>query len=107
VSAKRWGKVYKLLKVPSNIEGKHSNGNIAHRILSADESKTLLNLSINPPLMDWVYQHGDKISIEICYQSVFKDNYVVKRTGFQSNVERVINVETNGCDFGEEELFVQ
>ncbi len=104
---KTWGQVYELMKIPPNIESKQSNGNIAHRILSAGETKTILNLSSNLPLMEWVYRHGDKLNIEICYQSVFKDNYVVKRRGFKSNVERVFNLETDGCVFGEEELFVQ
>lgn len=105
--AKNWGQVYKLMKIPSNIESTHSNSNVSHQILSAGEIKSILNLALNPPLMEWFYQNGDKVSIEICYQSVFKDSYLVKRMGFKSNIERVFIEETNGCDFEEEELFVQ
>jgi len=106
-AVKNWKEVNNLIKLPANIERVYSNSYVSQRILSAGEQVTILNLEINQPLMEWFFQHGHKISFEICYQSVFKDSYIVKREGFQSNLERSINKETDGCIFEEEDLFIE
>lgn len=92
---------------PASISTKQSNGPIANQVFAAGEKVSMVNLSQNKPLMEWVFKHGDKIEIEICYESVYGDAFLVKRVGFQSNIEVSKTQKSAGCNFEDADLFLQ
>lgn len=105
MSVTDWEKVYNLMGLPDTITQVHNNSNISNKVLSANDSLLILDLSINPPLMQWVFAHGDKLTFEICYKSVFDDYWIVRRKGFQSNLELSTYEKVEGCSFKAQEQF--
>lgn len=106
-SVKKWGELYDLSGIPNTIEQVHSNSGISNRVFATGDIITMLNLSENKPLMEWIFKHGHKIEIEICYESVYGDAFLVKKAGFQSNREVSITQKSEGCNYNAADLFLE
>ena len=48
-----------------------------------------------------------KVKIEICYKSVFGDRWLVKRTGFKSNLEHTETAAIEACSTAEGKVFLE
>ncbi|MEM1123731.1 MAG: hypothetical protein AAGJ18_25055 [Bacteroidota bacterium] len=104
---KGWGELFKLFDPPDGVESTISNSGVSNQVFAAGERKVIINLSQNKPLMEWFFQHSHQLKIEICYESVYGDAFLVKQTGFQTNLETNVTQKTDGCNFKTVELFLQ
>ncbi|MDT0540690.1 hypothetical protein [Croceitalea sp. P059] len=93
-----WNDFYKLIKVPDSISIGHGNDILFNRIISPNENFNLVDWSNNKDLMQYIYERADKITIEICYRSVYDDYWKVKRTGLKNNLEKNLIEKTSFCD---------
>ena len=105
--ATTWGEFYGLIPVPDSISSGHSNSTISNTVIATNEQVQLLNLSNNKALMQYLYEHADKFSLEICYKSVYDDYWQVTRNGFRENREQPRSIRVSGCSVNARELFTE
>jgi hypothetical protein len=106
-TARNWEDFYSLIQVPDSIVRAHTNSLIYNQVISANEQALLIDLSQNKPLMDWVFMHGDKFTIEICYKSVFDEYWKSERKGIKTNLEVANHEKIKGCGIESDELFME
>lgn len=106
-TSKNWNHFFELTKPPKNIELNRNNSTINGQVIAAGEEIRLVDFARNYPLRSWVYEHGDKISLQICYKSVFDDHWILERDGFKTNLEIPTKTQVEGCNFDAEELFME
>lgn len=106
-AASSWGKLFQLADIPDSIPSGVSNSTVMNSVIASNERVNMLNLSNNQQLMEFVYEHGDKISIEICYKSVYDDHWTVRRVGFRTNLEQPKTERVEACTANPEELFLE
>ncbi|MFD2587201.1 hypothetical protein ACFSQJ_09685 [Croceitalea marina] len=104
-SFENWNEFYKLLNVPDSIPLGHGNDILFNRIISPNENFNLIDWSVNKKLMQFIYDRADKISVKICYKSVYGDFWIVKRNGLQNNLEKNVNEKTDSCSLSDEVAF--
>lgn len=85
-AVKNWKEFYTEIKIPQNIPHSHTISKLSNQIISANEEFELIDWSSSKKMMQYIYNHADKISIEIYYRSVFNEFWVVKREGFNSGL---------------------
>lgn len=102
-----WGQFFQLAQVPDSIPSRMSNDKLDNSVLSANEDFMFVDLTINEPLMRWIYVRADKIKIDICYKSVFDEHWLISRSGFQTNVEITERQSVDSCSFKPEEVFIE
>ncbi|OUS00987.1 hypothetical protein A9Q86_09590 [Flavobacteriales bacterium 33_180_T64] len=95
-SIRNWNELYDLLEVPDTIRG-HSNDILYDKVIRPYEDWSLIDWTNNKQLMGYIYKNADKISIKICYKSVYNDSWQVERNGFKNNLEKNIRVKTKQC----------
>ncbi len=105
--SRNWHQLYKNTGIPDSISSAHSNSSVMNKVIASNEEVHMLTLSGNQELMKWVFQHGDKITMEICYRSVYDDHWIVRREGFQSNLEMTSSDKTEGCQVKAEDIFIE
>ena len=76
--AKDWGNLFSLTNLPDTVSGLVNNSTLSLGVLPAGQSRTILGLSINPPLMEHMGRIIDNegFTITICYRSVFDDYWL-------------------------------
>ena len=52
-----------------------------------------------------MYTIADKMTLTVCYKSVFDDLWTVERGGFKTNLEQSTYNKVTSCDIQPEELF--
>ncbi|MEM7381234.1 MAG: hypothetical protein AAF361_08555, partial [Bacteroidota bacterium] len=101
--AESWQEFFEIINIPDSLPVVYSSSNISERVLASNESLELIDWSNkrdynNSPLMEFIYERADKISVEICYSSIHGDLWKVKRVGFKSDLERQQRFEQTSCD---------
>ncbi|WP_152538647.1 hypothetical protein [Aquimarina macrocephali] len=86
VYIRSWADLFDKVNVPDSISTSISNKTIYNTVLSANENYYWLRLIHDPNLARWLYNHREKITIEICYRSVFKDYWLltVDKNGYNT-----------------------
>ncbi|MEM8765380.1 MAG: hypothetical protein AAGD88_16285 [Bacteroidota bacterium] len=109
-----WAEFYKVLQVPDSIVISQSTQNLHARVLAANESMSVVDWSTaegindNTELAMFIFNRGDKIKMEICYESIHGDTWKVTRSGFQSDLEELVRIQLEECGTQKEEkLFLQ
>ncbi|KAB1158334.1 hypothetical protein F7018_09125 [Tenacibaculum aiptasiae] len=102
-----WEEFYKVAKIPDTIVKRHGNDILLNRVIKPGEDFLLIDWSLNPLLMNYIYKYSDKISIRICYKSVFGDYWEVVRKGFKNNLEKSITTEVSNYKASEDILFLE
>ena len=92
-----WEELYNLMNVPDSIK-RHEINILLNRVIKPNEDFMLINWAGNRPLMNHIYPNSDKISITICFKSVFGDYWQVKRDGMKNNFEENITKQTGSCE---------
>ncbi len=105
--ARNWHNMYRIGNLPDSISGSHSNSSVMNKVIGTNEQVQMLKLSNNSELMSWVYERGDKITLEICYRSVYDDHWVVRREGFKSNLEMATSEKADACTVAPADIFVE
>ncbi|MCE7993431.1 MAG: hypothetical protein HEP71_15700 [Roseivirga sp.] len=106
-SSRNWHDLYKITGIPDSISSAHSNSSVMNKVIATNEEVRMLTLSNNSELMNWVFERGDKIVMEICYRSVYDDHWVVRRDGFKSNFEMTTSEKTDACQVAAEDIFIE
>ena len=99
------GDFYQKAALPDSIAGGHSNSTVMNKVIAANEEVTMLNLSNNRELMQYIYDRGVQFVLEICYRSVYDDHWLVRREGFHTNLEKIQTTRVDACQVKPEELF--
>ncbi|MEL6974193.1 MAG: hypothetical protein AAGL29_02230 [Bacteroidota bacterium] len=109
-----WAEFYEALQVPDSIVISQSTHNIHARVLAANESMSVIDWSTSEGINDntdlamFIFDRGDKIKMEICYQSIHGDTWKVTRHGFQSDLEELVRIQLKECENRKEQkLFLQ
>ena len=61
----------------------------------------------NDELISHIYSIADKIKIQICYESIHGDGWLVSRTGFKTDKELNKREVQKNCDFTQGEIFLE
>ncbi|WP_025666907.1 hypothetical protein [Aquimarina megaterium] len=98
-----WGDLFDKINVPDSISTSISNKTVYNTVLSANENYYWLRLIHDPNLARWLYNHREKITIEVCYRSVFKDYWLltVDKNGY--NTTRKLDIPE--CSLPSDEMF--
>lgn len=102
-----WDQLYELIEVPDSIFINHSYQNIYGYVMLPGEDFMLIDWSLSEELMQYVYDRAAKISIQVCYRSVYNDFWQVKRDGFYSDLEQNVRQEVEQCTFSGDSIFLQ
>lgn len=105
--ARNWHNMYRIGNLPDSISSSHSNSNVMNKVIGTNEQVQMLKLSNNPELMNWVFERGDKVVMEICYRSVYDDHWIVRREGFRSNLEMTTSEKVAACGVAPADIFVE
>ncbi|GAB5522462.1 MAG: hypothetical protein Roseis2KO_03340 [Roseivirga sp.] len=105
--ARNWHSMYRIGNLPDSISSAHSNSSVMNKVIATNEQVQMLKLSNNSELMRWVFERGDKITLEICYRSVYDDHWIVRREGFRTNLEMTSSEKAEGCRVAPEDIFVE
>ncbi|MEL6143435.1 MAG: hypothetical protein AAFU67_17660, partial [Bacteroidota bacterium] len=100
-----WSDFYRKANLPDSIRGTHSNSMIFDLIIPSNGTFTFVDWSHNKALREYLYSRADKISIKVCYKSVYGDYWTVERKGFKNNLEKNIRTKIEQCQFDTEVLF--
>ncbi|MEL6802556.1 MAG: hypothetical protein AAFO91_02085 [Bacteroidota bacterium] len=73
--AEDWWHLFELQGVPDTIETYITNSGFNGRILKIGETLKILDLSDNPNLAQFFMEHGEGISIDIYYESIYKEKW--------------------------------
>lgn len=95
--ASNWAHVYQLANVPDSILQQHFNDSVYDLIIPPNEEFKLIGWTGYPEIMNYMYEVSDKISIQLCYSSVYDDHWLVKREGMKTNLEKNIREKTDEC----------
>ena len=106
-AATNWSSFFRLTNLPDSISGSHSNTTVNNSVIAANDVVDMLNLKGNQPLMEYIYEHADQFSIEICYKSVYDDHWTVTRNGLRSNLEQPKTLKVAGCTVNAGEHFME
>lgn len=106
-ASRNWDDFYQKAVLPDSIAGGHSNSTVMNKVIAANEEVTMLNLSNNGELMQYIYDRGEQFVLEICYRSVYDDHWLVRREGFHTNLEQIQTTRVDGCQVKAEELFME
>ena len=104
---RNWNELYEVANRPDSVLLGHSNSSIMNKVVAPNEEINIIDLDGNASLRNFVFSLGDKISIDICYRSVYEDYWKVSRHGFQTNLEQAKTEKITGCSVAPEELFVE
>ena len=91
-----WAEFYKVLQVPDSIVTSQSTHNIHARVLAANGSMSVIDWSTSEGINDntdlamFIFDRGNKIKMEICYESIHGDTWKVTRNGFQSDLDELV-----------------
>lgn len=102
-----WDEFYELINVPNGMNIGHGNDILIGRVIPPNEEFGLINWNGNPEIMNFVYQLGHKINIEVCYKSVYGEYWTVKRNGLQTNLEKNEVTQSKACRKTNLKLFVE
>ena len=75
-SASDWWHLFKLQEVPDSIETYISNRSVNGQVIKIGEAVELLNLNDNIPLARAFYERSQDLSIEIYYESIYKEKWL-------------------------------
>ncbi|MBG6133026.1 hypothetical protein IWQ47_004262 [Aquimarina sp. EL_43] len=103
IYTRSWGDLFDKINVPDSISTSISNKIIYNAVLSANENYYWLRLIHDPNLARWLYNHREKITIEICYRSVFEDYWLltVDKNGYNTTKK----LDTPECPIPSGEMF--
>lgn len=93
--ARDWSDFMKKAGVADSLASTMSFENISNSVISEKEEVVVFDISMNPPVMDWLFERADRIEIEICYKSIFGDHWVARRKGFKTDVEERVNTKVD------------
>ena len=98
-----WLDLFAKTKLPDSISGAISNRSVYNSVLSANENFYWVQLINNPELTNWIYDRRDKITIEICYKSVFDDYWLltIDENGYNSTQK----LDTKKSPIPQDEMF--
>ena len=76
--AKNWEGLFKLMNLPDTVSTLKNDAPISSGVLPTGEFRTILGLSANQPLMEYVGRvvDNESFTITICYRSVFNDYWL-------------------------------
>ncbi|EZH74334.1 hypothetical protein ATO12_11220 [Aquimarina atlantica] len=101
---KDWWDLFRKVKVPDSINTGISNRGIYNSVISANESFYWMQLENDPRLRHWVYEKKEKITIEICYKSVFNDYWLFRKEGLNGTTV-IQKLDTPECPLPSDEMF--
>lgn len=101
---KDWQEFHEVIGVPDSVKINFSYSSIYGNIITPNEEFRLIDWSFNDPLMEYIQSKADKISISICYRSVFDEFWILEREGFKNFTKNNVNVSEN-CSFSADQLF--
>lgn len=103
VYTRSWGDLFDKINVPDSISTSISNKTVYNTVLSANENYYWLRLIHDPNLARWLYNHREKITIEVCYRSVFKDYWLltVDKNGYNTTKK----LDIHECSLPSDEMF--
>ena len=103
---KNWNELFQVLQKPDSIQTFLGTQTLNHKVITATETIKWLDIKSNSlPLMFFLHQHAQNISIEICYRSVFKDYWIVTRKGVAGGEEPTYR-QVDACTFAKAERFL-
>ncbi|MEM9328105.1 MAG: hypothetical protein AAGA85_20730 [Bacteroidota bacterium] len=74
-----WLELIALLGPPEDLSATRSASSLYQKVLSSGEEMAFLDLGQNEGLMQFLYEAGDRIKIEICYRSIYGERWLVTR----------------------------
>ena len=96
--AKNWKEFHALLNVPDSIlKIGYIKSSISNKVISPNESIKFVNWSGNKELINIVRKNSGKITVSICYKSVFNEFWNLERTGFDGVTKKVTYSEPEVC----------
>ncbi|WP_109851418.1 hypothetical protein [Aquimarina sp. AU58] len=101
---KDWWDLFSKAKVPDSISTGISNRGIYNSVISANESFYWMQLVHDLRLRHWMYERKEKITIEICYKSVFNDYWILHKEGLNGTTS-IQKLDTSKCPLPPEEMF--
>jgi len=106
-----WKEFYQQMNVPDSLLRSHSNENIRNQVLAANETLHFIKwestATYNHRFLPLLKKVSDKISISICYQSVYGDKWVVRRDGFLTDLEPNERSKQEACANTDTKEFIQ
>lgn len=70
-----WWDVFEAIGIPDSIDTFITNSNFNDRIIKIGETLEILNLNDNLPLAQAFYKNTEDLSIEIYYESIYKEKW--------------------------------
>jgi hypothetical protein len=101
---KDWSDLFNKAKVPDSISKGISNKGIYNSVISANESFYWVRLTNDPRLRLWIYERKEKITIEICYKSVFNDYWLLSKEVLNGTT-LIQKLDTPECPILPDEMF--
>ncbi len=73
--AKNWWHLFDIMEIPDSIERGINNSNFNNRVIKIGETFQIINLDDNLPLANAFFERGKGFSIEIYYESIYKEKW--------------------------------
>ncbi len=89
--ASDWWDLFDIQNIPDSINTGITNANFNDRIIKIGETLEILNLNDNLPLAQAFYERLDKLSLDIYYQSIYKETW-----RYQIGVADVSTIKVEG-----------
>lgn len=86
-AASNWWQLFKIQQIPDSIETYITNTAFNGRIIKIGETLELLNLDDNLPLATAFYNRLDSVSIDIYYESIYKEVWKYEAGGETTKME--------------------
>ncbi|WP_109301539.1 hypothetical protein [Aquimarina sp. AU474] len=99
-----WSDLLSKTQLPDSISNSMSNSSIYNSVLSANENFYWVQFKNDPELAKWMYDKRSKITIEICYKSVFDDYWLLTISG-ENGFNTTQKLDTKQCPILAHEMF--
>ncbi|WP_109435689.1 hypothetical protein [Aquimarina sp. AU119] len=99
-----WQDLFLKTKIPDSISKSISNKSVNNSVMSANENFYWVQFINDPNLASWMYKNRQKITIEICYKSVFNDYWLLRKEGFDNDTI-IQKLGTQECTIPSNEVF--
>ncbi|MGB3850783.1 MAG: hypothetical protein WA958_12510 [Tunicatimonas sp.] len=94
--AKNWDGLFRLMNLPDTISTLKNDAPISSGVLPTGDFRTVLGLSINQPLMEYIGRvvDNESFTITICYRSVFNDYWLREHKDGPRGFDRLTPVDS-------------
>lgn len=80
-----WWELFEHFDMPDSVETYIGNGDLNRQIVKEGDEGTILNLNNNLPLANFFYQNDRKLTLEVFYQSIYKQRWKLTYTLGKNN----------------------